>query len=104
VLTHGPPDCPLKKNPFTVPPVPCGNIWPPQRHMPASEQVDPAGPGGGFTCHTSRAVPRMPTQTQTKAQTCDISRPFHYAKHMEPAAHTPTRANTQAFINRPINM
>lgn len=94
-----------KRNPFTGLPVPYGNSRPPLRHLPAREQVDPAGPGGGFTCHASRALLRMPTQTWTEAQiapTCSISSRFHYAKHMEPAAHTPTHVNTQSFINRHV--
>lgn len=80
-----------KRNPFTGSSVSYGNSLPPLCHLPEREQVDPAGSGGGFTCHTSRAVPRLATQTLKKAQivqTCNISSRSHYAKHMEPAAHT----------------
>lgn len=52
-----------KRNPLTGSSVSYGNSLPPLCHLPAREQVDPAGPGAGFTCHTSRAVPHMPTQT-----------------------------------------
>lgn len=60
-----------KRNCFSCSLVSYGNCRPPARHLPLMEQVDPAGPGGGFTCHTSRALPCVPTQADM--QTCNIS-------------------------------
>lgn len=45
-----------------------GNSQRAPHHLPVREQVDPASPGGGLTCHTSRAALHTLTQMREEVQ------------------------------------
>lgn len=56
-----------------------GNSQRAPHHLPVREQVDPASPDGGLTCHTSRAAPHTLTQTRAEeqvGQTCVFQEHF----------------------------